>query len=639
MKNRSEYVDNEVHGSGGENRERRDWWTNEKGNVHFDVFATAEEIEGQTQRRPELIRNARLYTNQDIMSYAPDIQTSGTGILPQNRPTYNIVKSVIDTLNSRIGKARPRPYFLTTKGDYEKQDKAKKLQQFVDGFFDKENIYEQSKLAFRDACIFKLGALKLYKSNSDLKIEHVCPLEILVDETDGLYGSPQCLYQFKWIKRNVLEAKYPKYKAEIRNASVEQAYSNTLVVKVVEAWKKGAGGRHVLCIDSCTLVDEGYADDYFPFEFFRYDDAIIGFWGEDLVSMEYGIQIEINKIMRMISKAIELVAVPKVFMSTGSKVPQVSMNNKIGQIIKHAAGQPPVFYTPTAMNTEVYKYLDWLIQTGYEIPGLSKMSATSEKPAGLSSGKALRTFQDIESDRFSVIAQRWDNFFLSLTEKILSEAEKCYSGNTSVRVPGEKFLETVPWDDVSMSKDEYVLRIFSTALLPTQPAAKLEMVRELAEMGAIKPSRGPEIIDYSEVERCLYDNNGTANLVKYQLDLILNENKYQAPDPRMNIEQAFEIANGRFLDSMSQNVAQDKLELLSRYVEQIEELMAPPPAPPSPEVMDQEGMPPEGIDPELLAAVGADEAGMLPPPPDEAGMLPEEIPPEELVNINPQQLM
>lgn len=597
---RSKYVETQYHGSDPEVTEVK-WYDVKDNSLHKNLFAEVARIEGQNDRRTEMIRNARLYSNQNIGSYSPDLPISNT-VIPQNRPGYNLIKSVIDTLNSRIGKARPRPFFLTERGNQEKQVKAKRLQQFMDGFFDKEKIYQKSKLVFRDACVFKIGVLKVYECNKDLKVAHVSPLEILVDEVDGLYKDPECIYQVRWVKKSVLVKEFPKHAAEIMSASTSYTQSDVEVCKVVEAWKKGSKGRYAYCIDTCTLEDKSYDKGNFPFVFYRYDDAFVGFWGEDLVAPLIGIQLEISKIMRMISKSIELVAVPKVFMSAVNGAPEVQINNRIGQIIKHPAGNPPTFYTPQAMNGEVYKYLDWLIQTGYEIPGLSKMSATSEKPAGLSSGKALRTFQDIESDRFSIISQNWDEFFLDVSETIVSEACRVYSDDVSTVVPGEKFIESVPWKDISLKADEYVLRIFSTSLLPTQPAAKMEAVRELAEMGVVKQERMGEMLDFPDINGFMDESNGTSNLVKYHIDMIEQKEKYNAPDPRMTPSIAYDIANGRLLDWMSNNVEQSKIELLSRYVDQLDELMAPP-AP-----AGGEGMPPE-----LMQAMGGGGMPELPP--------------------------
>ena len=94
-----DYDSTEVHGSKNSNRQRSDWFDCDKNDVHFDLFATVEEIVNQSPRSSELLKNARMYTNQDIMNNAPDIMSRASTVLPKNKPTYNLIKSVVDTLN------------------------------------------------------------------------------------------------------------------------------------------------------------------------------------------------------------------------------------------------------------------------------------------------------------------------------------------------------------------------------------------------------------------------------------------------------------------------------------------------------------------------------------------------------------
>jgi hypothetical protein len=616
----------EVHGK-TDSEYHDDWWTKSKGDCHEELFYAVRQIDEQTERRTEQLQAARLYADQDILTYAPDIKSSMMSVMPSNRPTYNLISSVCDTLGSRIAKNKPRPFFLTTKGNDEKKKKAKKLQQFMDGWFDKEKLYDKSKSVFRDGALMKLGALKFYEDTNDnnekdLKCERVCPLELSCDEIDGLYAKPKNLYQTKWLKVSVLENLYPKFIPQIRQASTEMAYSNQAVVRVVESWRLKE--RHVIAIETATLRDEAYTKSRFPFAFWRYDEALIGFWGDDIVHRITPIQLEINKIMKMISKSIEMVAVPKVFLTNTASIPKVTLNNKIGQIITHAAGQPPQFYTPQAMNQEVYEYLKWLIDYGYNLAGVSQMSATSEKPAGLSSGKAIRTYEEVASDRFALTAQRWDAFFLDCSDIIADMARDLYKGK-EVRIESDKFIETIPWDEINLVKDEYTLRVFSTSLLPTHPAAKIETAKELAEMGVISPDRLPDLLDFPDIEKYSDEKSGTSSLVAYQLDSIMDKKNYKAPDPNMNMQQALELANSRMLNAMANGVSEDVLELMARYIDQIEEFTAPA-QPAMPPMGDPNAMPPMpgGMPPEL--------AGMPMPPADMGAMPPDmgALPPPEM---------
>jgi hypothetical protein len=272
MGSRSEFDSVEVHGGRNESTKRQNWWDCPKGDAHFDLFSTVSEIDSQNSIRVEQIKNARMYSNKDLLGGYPDLASGSNSVLPKNRPSYNLIKSAIDTLNSRIGKARPRPFFLTTNGDYQKQQKAIKLQQFMDGFFDKEQIYQKSKYIFRDACLFKLGVMKIVESENDLKIERVNPMEISVDEIDGRYGSPTCIYRTKFIKTTVLEAKYPKFKDKIKDSSIENPSTKINVCKVIEAIKKGKDGRRVIAIEDATLIDSPYTRDRFPYVFYKYEE-------------------------------------------------------------------------------------------------------------------------------------------------------------------------------------------------------------------------------------------------------------------------------------------------------------------------------------------------------------------------------
>ena len=56
--------------------------------------------------------------------------------------------------------------------------------------------------------------------------------------------------------------------------------------------------------------------------------------------------------------------------------------------------------TPAFINEQYMKTVQILKEQAYELVGISQLSAQSSKPAGLNSGIALTTMEDIESDRF-----------------------------------------------------------------------------------------------------------------------------------------------------------------------------------------------------------------------------------------------
>ena len=46
--------------------------------------------------------------------------------------------------------------------------------------------------------------------------------------------------------------------------------------------------------------------------------------------------------------------------------------------------------------------------------GVSAMQATSQKPEGLNSGAAIRSYDDISTDRFAELSKKYDSVFVDL---------------------------------------------------------------------------------------------------------------------------------------------------------------------------------------------------------------------------------
>ena len=116
-----------------------EWWEeNTADKAAAQMLTTAAYLkETQAYRYRQTAVYARLYGNKSLYSFAGNNiskmdQTTG---LPQERPTFNLIQSVTDTLVSRISQSRPQPVFLTDNSDYKQRSLAKKLNNFIQGEF------------------------------------------------------------------------------------------------------------------------------------------------------------------------------------------------------------------------------------------------------------------------------------------------------------------------------------------------------------------------------------------------------------------------------------------------------------------------------------------------------------------------
>ena len=559
------------------------WWNKPDDQIHETTIIYARTLEqDQSVRRLQMIQFARLYQNQDPGVYYTALNASNALNASASRWTSrNVIKSCIDTATSKVGKSRPRPVLQTEGGDSALQRKAKGLTQFLDGQIDQMDLYDKAAAVFRDSCIFGLGAMK-FMLNTDVgtvECERVLPDELIVDDADALYGNPQQIHHRKYMSRTALAKKFPKYTTQIMKAQsaftdLSMRVSGIDLIRVIESWKlksseTATDGKVALCIDGATLSVSEWDKDYLPFMIFRWCDRIAGFYGYGIAEELYGTQLEINKLLRSIQQAQHLIAVPRVFMQSGTNVTS-KIDNTIGAVVKYT-GSAPTFHTAQAMQNEVYSHLKWLVQSAYDQVGISQLSANSQKPAGLESGVALREYQDIESERFYVIGQRWERWHLDCAQVIIDLTKDLMEmgKNPTVKVQDNEFLKTIDWKSVNMPDDKYVLRMFAANILPTTPAAKLAKVQELIQSGMIPQEEGMKLLDFPDFKQYRNQILASSDLTDKMIDQILEHGKYVSPEPQMDLAKAQSVGQQRYLEAKLNGVPPARLSLLNRWLEAV----------------------------------------------------------------------
>ena len=578
------------------------WWTEKDSNkASAQVLASAAYLkESQQFRYKQTATYARLYGNQSLFSFAGQNiskmdQTLG---LPAERPTFNLIQSVTDTLVSRIGQSRPAPVFLTDNGDYKQRTLAKKLNNFILGEFFHTKAYEKAGIALRDALVTGTGVLHVYEGpDNRVEIERVLQTELLVDPNEAMYGDPRQMYRLKLIDRKVLEAAFPKFKEKVAMAtkatpdnSADSSKSVADLVMVVESWHLRSGkhakdGRHIIACSAGNLVDEEFTKDRLPFTFIHYSPRLLGFWSQGVAEQLMGTQMELNSILYTISKAIKLVGVPRVFVEESSKVTSTSFNNNIGTIVKFR-GVKPEYEVAQSNAPELYAERDKLIAYGYQQCGVSALQASSQKPQGLDSGEAIRSYDDISTDRFASLSRRYDDAFVDLAYLIIDKAKDITEemGSYSTVYPNKNGTKEIDLKKTDLINDEFIIQCFTQSSLPKDPAGRLAKVTEMMQAGMITMSEGRRLLDYPDLEQIEKLANAGEERIFQILDDIIEDGKYTPPDPFMDIQLATTLTTQYINLYGSAKLPESKMQLLRDFFTQVQaikqEAMQPPPMAP-----------------------------------------------------------
>jgi hypothetical protein len=519
---------------------------------------------------------------------------------------------MVDTVTSKIAKMKPKVTFLTSGADYRLQQSAQKLNKFMLGAFYANKVHLLHQEGFKDGAIFDVGAIKHFIADGKIVSERCLPTELYADPIDALYGNPRSLHQVKYIHKESLLQLFPKKAAIIkmskstlsRTVSMDDADD---YVAVVESWHlpttgKSTDGRHVICLDSGTLLDDPYTRPYFPFTFFRWATRGVGFWGQSLAERLTGNQIEINKMLRVIQKSFQLGSAFKVFLEYGSRVSKDQLSNEIGSIIYYS-GTKPDFYVPQTVHPEFFQHLQFLITASYEEAGVSQMSASSKKPAGLDSGKAIREYNEVETERFAITSQTYEQSFLDTARQYVDLAKELAEDDIDYSVVAEskKFLETIKWSDIDVEDNEYMMQMFPSSMLPQTPAGRIQYVQELVNNGYIPKDYALKLLDFPDIESYTDLINAPLDNLLDLLDKIMIDGDYYPPEPYQDLNMGIKIFQSAYLKGRTTKVPEDKLEMLRTWISTAQAMLEK--SKPAPTAPDQQSIPPESAP-----------QGALPPP-------------------------
>lgn len=479
------------------------WWTAQNDNdLVAQVLSTTEYLTRTNQTR---IRQAsifaRLFSGKPLYNFLASNSTlDSSNQLPIGRPTANVCYSCTDTLVSRISQDKPQPVFLTDAGNYKERKIAKEANQFIQGEFHRTKMYDKGPLLLRDACVLGSGFLKIYPdfNSGKVNVDRTLETELLTDFNDGYYDKPRQLIHKKLVDRSVILEHFPDAEQAIMGATggnVDNTPRSTETVAdqfiVSEAWHLPSGkdakdGRHVIVCSAGKILDESWKKPNFPFVKFGYNPNMVGFFSQGLIEILMPTQMEIYRNLIVASQAIELMGVPRIYIDEMSKVLETSFNNRIGTIIK-GRGAPPQFLNAMSNAPEIYDWIHWLIENAYQMSGISGMAAASQKPAGLNSGEAIRSYDDIQTDRFAALARRYQNVYPDAAHLTIDAAKDIVevTGKYTTVYPGKDGTREVDFKHIGKLQDTYVIQCFEQSSLPKDPAGRQAKLSEMLAAGEI----------------------------------------------------------------------------------------------------------------------------------------------------------
>lgn len=566
------------------------WWDHElpsddgDSRVHESLFDHVRSIEERQSALHRLnLYNAKLYTNRKLACLTWGTHTEEEGSYgPQAIRRENIIANGVDTATALIGRQRPKPTPVPRDADFSIEMQASMLDQWLYNEFRDHQAYDKMQQVFNDSCWANIGALYCDIVDGEIYTERVMPDEIVVDQREcSSEAVPLQMHRRRLVSKVVIMAMYPDAGIELdKEGSAYTSYrspSHEMCV-VIESWKlplHGQPGRHSIVTEHCTLVDEEYKRERFPFIFLRWTKLPTGFYGRSLVEEGAPFQIRHDELNEVIRKAQDIMCVPRVFVDGASRISKTQLDNEIARVI-HYRGKPPQVMQWSAVSPELYSQRAENKAAFFEHIGFSRMSAQAKVPDGVrfDSSKALREAHFRENERFQQQSTRLEAAYLELADMMLEYAIELHSG----RVPPKKWeertlLDEIDWKALGRPGRVYTLNLEASSLNNMTPAAREDQLNQWANNGLITPDQYKALLGHPDLEEEVSLFEAGVNDIK-AVGQVLDKGEWEQPDPLQNLTFGIPFLHKVYLKRKRQkNVPPEVLDAYRDWLSEAEAII------------------------------------------------------------------
>lgn len=605
-------------------QKQRHWYHADEGEVHASVFEYVADVERkQFEQFNRFVQLEVLYDPHAANAPSSTTLNEAPGLVIEN-----VIASNVDTVTAQIAASDIRPRFMTDDGDWSTQRQAKQLEWYAEGLGKKLKINEACQRAFKSAAKKGTGVVKIYVDQFDeIRVEYVRIDDIIVDEAECRNGgSPRQMHRrLSNVDREDLKAMFPEHEEAIERAQTGRGWSRMWAdyrpicdgeLVVIESHKlpigrKGAkgyiAGRHTICVDGATLLDEEWHKPHFPYVCVHWSEREAAFYGISLSEGIAGIQRALNKRNLQIDRNLDQYAFPTTYVGMADANLAVQTINRIGSVVV-VKGERPTTVMPQAVSSEVYQNRLDMKMAASENSGVSRMASQAMKPAGIDSGVGMREYRDQTTQRFAMQEKAFERLVLDVYLLVL-ECCKELGESAPVIMRKAKFgSRKIRWADVDMG--DVAVQIAAASTLSRTPSGRLQTALEWAQAGVISPDEWRKIVDHPDLDRVL--SLYTQGMESVERDIEAIEDGYVvAPEPFGNLELMTRMGQMAYLRDRDLDAPEEILEGLRQYVVLAADMLSPAQpaadanaAPMAPGAMppDASTLPPGAIQPMALAS-------------------------------------
>lgn len=515
--------------------------------------------------------------------------------------TFNAARSLVETEHATVTEADPRPTLITEDGNRPMQDKARELQRAIDGTFSDQRAYETHARAELDKGVLGTGVVKTHRVGNRVSIDRVLISEILVDEDLIASGQdPRAVIHRQEVARAAALVWFKDQPARVLKAiqdaptvstSSPSAGTRADMIVMYDAYTLPIDsehpGTHAIAIEGTfteCVFEEPWTKPRLPFTFQRWQRPTTGFYGIGIIEQVLGLQVEVNRFFRTVSKALKRWGVVTALIPTTSKInTQLWTNHESGQFIPFdPLGGQPVFMNGTLLSPEVMQWLQFVIDVMYKVTGIPQNTAFAQREAGIPSARGQREISQKAASRLAPQSKQYERALVDcawLVDDILRELVED-GEKIEISSADQGALHKVNIDEaISLAPGTYKIDIFAGNLLSRHPASKREEVKELTDAQIFTKDEAKQLILRPDVEAMIGKTVDASGIYRRQIQMAITRGVFTEPEAFWPAKElGVKLYSEALFEAQSTGVAEERLDVLRDWLKKMKDIMQPPPS-------------------------------------------------------------
>ena len=440
---------------------------------------------------------------------------------------YNVILPMVEECLAKASQINTIPMFFGKNTTFLERRQARKLNSYILNMFKKGDIFSYGTQTELHSLVGNLGILKMMpdKKNKVFKFSSPSLCNIYFENP---YGGKALE------RKEVMECQeYTTYDLKMMFPNMEKEIENMMMtmkdekIKVYQIWYS-----HLACVTFCEkyiLEIKKIPKLPHPYEFKVRSRPYEGMIGGGLSHRLYGYQREINRLLRKISKSIDVASYPFIFAELNSGV-QRMMNNGPGNIFSYR-GTPPTIQAPPGVSRDVIDMLFRTIEQAFKEARLDMNSVGGNPFGAVRSGTGLQKKLDIERSGHYNTLKDYEEMFVRMSKKMI-----LYGNEYNI---GEKGF----WDDIrDLDKFLYNLQKYPMDMQDHSPQQKIATAEAVVSSGFYSPEEVLDFLGFPDHSRLFTSKLTRINGAYKMLEDALYDEEPAEPDPVLGYQEQKEIA-------------------------------------------------------------------------------------------------